>query len=99
MSNSSVDFTKVLFKTEKCKNGEQCKFKANCAFAHNKSELRTPEDNASTMHWVNYKSQICRYYQTDKCTFGKKCTFLHVTRQELDRRLPVFKDFAPILTV
>jgi hypothetical protein len=74
-----------------------CKYKTKCLFAHDEFELRTPEQNSVNYGWDNYKSQICRNYQNGTCSFGEQCTFLHVTIEDLERRLPIFKSFTNIL--
>lgn len=76
-----------------CNKGTKCKYQDRCVFAHTSSELRCPEENASKLGWDNYKTQVCHfYYNHGTCKFGDKCTFLHIKRCEMERRLPVFRD-------
>jgi hypothetical protein len=89
-SNSNFFRSKILYKTELCNNGYSCSF-SNCTFAHSKEELRTPRQNANNCGWFQFKTKVCKnYYENQKCEHGKKCTFLHYSKQELKNRLPIF---------
>jgi len=81
----------LLYKTQMCKFGNDCRFKKKCRFAHVHSELRTPEENAAQFGRDHFKKKLCRNYQSGMCQFGEACTFLHMHQEDLDRRLPVFK--------
>jgi hypothetical protein len=84
-------FSKMLYKTQLCKFGLKCRYQDQCTFAHKSSELRTPGSNAENLGWEQYKTKICHHFQNGFCKFGDTCTFLHINKHDLDRRLPIFK--------
>ena len=79
MSKGDHDFfpKKVLYKTQMCKNLNNCKYGKKCSFAHDRSQLRTTVTNAHQLGWEQYQTKICRNYQKGICKFGDKCTFSH----------------------
>ena len=62
------------YKTEMCKSLEidkKCLYEENCAFAHNKTELRK-------RNITNYKSKQCVIFNNmGYCKYGNRCLFKH----------------------
>ena len=71
-------------KTEICKfwlNGQDCKFGAECAFAHGEHELMKKTHVAS-----KFRMTLCKSYMTGEgfCQYGVRCQFSHTSRDFSD---------------
>lgn len=79
-SDTKRQGTKDLAKTRLCSFGPECKYGADCIFAHSVSELRAAPDL--------YKTKLCSNFMQGKCT-DANCNFAH-GEEEL-KELPNFK--------
>ena len=74
-NKNTMDFKKK-WKTEKCHYWEmygECKFGANCAFAHGEKELKKKTNINS-----NYKTKPCKqFFEEGYCSYGTRCQFSH----------------------
>jgi hypothetical protein len=75
MSSKAGSIRTRKYKTELCRqtlDGNECKFREKCCFAHNLSELRYIPMN------LKYKTKLCRNYnEQGYCSYGRRCNFIH----------------------